>query len=47
MGAYHGKYSFETFTHAKAVMQTPRWIDPAIKYPPYKGKLKWFRWFFR
>jgi aldehyde dehydrogenase (NAD+) len=47
MGAYHGKYSFETFTHAKAVMQTPGWIDPAIKYPPYKGKLKWFRWFFR
>ncbi|HEY8970528.1 MAG TPA: aldehyde dehydrogenase [Puia sp.] len=46
-GAYHGKYSFETFTHAKAVMQTPGWIDPAIKYPPYKGKLKWFRWFFR
>jgi len=47
MGAYHGKYSFETFTHAKAVMQTPGWIDPAIKYPPYKGKLKWFRRFFR
>lgn len=47
MGAYHGKYSFETFTHAKAVMQTPGWIDPAIKYPPYRGKLKWFRWFFR
>lgn len=47
MGAYHGKYSFETFTHAKAVMQTPGWIDPAIKYPPFKGKLKWFRWFFR
>jgi aldehyde dehydrogenase (NAD+) len=47
MGAYHGKYSFEAFTHAKAVMRTPGWIDPALKYPPYKGKLKWFRWFFR
>lgn len=47
MGAYHGKYSFETFTHAKAVMRTPGWIDPAIKYPPYKRKLKWFKRFFR
>jgi aldehyde dehydrogenase (NAD+) len=46
-GAYHGKYSFETFTHAKPVMQTPLWIDPSIKYPPFKGKLKWFRLFFR
>ncbi|HEY4208066.1 MAG TPA: aldehyde dehydrogenase family protein, partial [Puia sp.] len=47
MGAYHGKYSFETFTHAKAVMRTPGWIDPAIKYPPYAGKLKWFKKFFK
>lgn len=46
-GAYHGKYSFEVFTHAKPVMRTPVWIDPSIKYPPYKGKLKWFRFFFR
>jgi len=46
-GAYHGKYSFQVFTHAKPVMQTPVWIDPSIKYPPYKGKLKWFRFFFR
>jgi len=43
MGAYHGKYSFETFTHAKAVLKTPNWWDPALKYPPFKGKLKWFK----
>ena len=43
MGAYHGKQSFYTFTHAKPVMKTPTWLDPSIKYPPYKGKLKWFR----
>ena len=47
MGSYHGKYTFEVFTHAKSVMKTPNWIDPSIKYPPYKGKLKWFRFFFR
>ena len=47
MGAYHGKSTFDVFTHAKPVMQTPVWIDPSIKYPPYAGKLKWFRFFFR
>ncbi|HXB92149.1 MAG TPA: aldehyde dehydrogenase [Puia sp.] len=47
IGAYHGKYSFNAFTHAKAVMQTPTGIDPAIKYPPFKGKLKWFKFFLR
>lgn len=47
MGAYHGKNTFDVFTHAKPVMQTPVWIDPSIKYPPYEGKLKWFRFFFR
>jgi aldehyde dehydrogenase (NAD+) len=46
-GAYHGKFTFDTFTHAKAVMKTPSWIDPAIKYPPFKGKLKWFKLFIR
>jgi aldehyde dehydrogenase (NAD+) len=43
MGAYHGKHSFGLFTHAKPVMKTPLWFDPGIKYPPFAGKLKWFR----
>ena len=43
-GQYHGKASFDTFTHKKAVMKTPTWFDPAIKYPPFKGKLKLFKW---
>jgi aldehyde dehydrogenase (NAD+) len=47
LGAYHGKYSFELFTHAKPVMKTPAWIDPGLKYPPLKGKLKWFKLFIR
>ena len=38
MGGYHGKSSFDTFTHLKAIMKTPTWIDPNLKYPPYKGK---------
>lgn len=39
IGAYHGKYSFAVFSHQKSVMKTPTWFDPAIKYPPFKGKL--------
>ncbi|MDE3237312.1 MAG: aldehyde dehydrogenase [Bacteroidota bacterium] len=42
-GQYHGRYSFETFSHAKAVMKTPTWFDPALKYPPFKGKLNLFK----
>jgi aldehyde dehydrogenase (NAD+) len=47
MGKYHGKYSFDVFSHAKAVMKTPTWFDPAIKYPPFKGRLKIFKWIIR
>ena len=46
-GNYHGKYSFDTFSHRKAVMKTPTWFDPAVKYPPLKGKLKLFKWVIR
>lgn len=46
-GSYHGKYSFDTFSHQKAVMKTPTWFDPAVKYPPFKGKLKLFKWVIR
>ena len=46
-GNYHGKYSFDTFSHKKAVMKTPTWFDPSIKYPPFKGKLKLFKWVIR
>jgi aldehyde dehydrogenase (NAD+) len=42
-GAYHGKNTFDVFTHAKPVLKTSTAIDPSIKYPPYKGKLKWYK----
>jgi aldehyde dehydrogenase (NAD+) len=42
-GKYHGKYSFDTFSHQKAVMKTPTWFDPSVKYPPFKGKLGLFK----
>jgi aldehyde dehydrogenase (NAD+) len=43
IGSYHGKNSFETFSHRKAIMKTPTWFDPNIKYPPFKGKLWLFK----
>lgn len=43
IGAYHGRQSFDTFSHRKSVMRTPTWFDPAIKYPPFKGKLGLFK----
>ncbi len=44
MGAYHGKFSFDTFSHKKAIMKSPTWFDPALKYPPFTGKLKLLKW---
>jgi aldehyde dehydrogenase (NAD+) len=43
IGTYHGKYSFDAFSHQKAIMKTPTWFDPKIKYPPFKGKLNLFK----
>lgn len=38
MGAYHGKLSFETFSHKKAVFKQTTMVDVPVRYPPYKGK---------
>lgn len=46
-GQYHGRYSFETFTRPKAMLQTATWINPSLRFPPYTGKLKWLKWFLR
>jgi aldehyde dehydrogenase (NAD+) len=43
MGAYHGKRSFDTFSHSKSVVKRGTWIDIPLKYAPYKNKLKWIK----
>jgi aldehyde dehydrogenase (NAD+) len=40
MGAYHGKKSFDTFTHFKSVLVKPQWFDLSILYPPYTDTFK-------
>ncbi len=47
IGSYHGKKSFEVFTHYKQVLQTPSWFDPALKYPPLKGKMRLLKFLIR
>lgn len=34
-GAYHGRSSFETFSHRKSVLSKATFVDPALRYPPY------------
>ncbi len=43
MGAYHGKYSFETFSHQKAIVKKRNWFDNPVRYAPYGNKLKWIK----
>ena len=37
MGAYHGRHSFETFSHRKSVLTRDMRFDPKIMYPPYSS----------
>lgn len=43
MGAYHGKCSFDTFSHHKAVVFRRKWPDIDLRYPPYGKKIKLLR----
>jgi aldehyde dehydrogenase (NAD+) len=36
MSSYHGRESFEVFSHRRAVVTTPTWIDVPFRYMPYK-----------
>ena len=35
MGSYHGKLSFDTFTHHRSIVKKSTWIDLPIRYHPY------------
>jgi len=35
MGAYHGRWGFETLSHRRAVLSKPAKPDPRLVYPPY------------
>ncbi|MCP3966351.1 MAG: aldehyde dehydrogenase [Lentisphaerae bacterium] len=43
MGGYHGKFSFDTFTHTKPILNKFTFIDLPLRYAPYARKLKFLR----
>lgn len=48
MGSYHGKKSYETFSHEKSIVKKHTWMDLPIRYMPYtKGKEMLLRMFLR
>ena len=43
IGSYHGKASFDTFSHYKSVLHRSFLFDLKLLYAPYEGKLPWLR----
>jgi len=43
MGAYHGKDSFETFSHRKSILKKSTSIDIKLIFPPYGNRTKLIR----
>lgn len=37
MGSYHGKKSYDTFSHEKSIVKKSTWMDMPIRYMPYTG----------
>ncbi|WP_422477668.1 aldehyde dehydrogenase [Pleomorphochaeta sp. DL1XJH-081] len=38
MGSYHGKFSFETFTHFKGIVKRSKYLDFPFRYHPHTEK---------
>ena len=48
MGGYHGRASFDTFSHRKSIVKKSAWIDLPVRYAPYSPvKDKLLRLFLR
>ncbi|GLB49788.1 aldehyde dehydrogenase [Neptunitalea lumnitzerae] len=46
IGKYHGKYSFDTFSHSKAIVKRSKLENP-LRYAPYKKKTKLIKLLYR
>ena len=40
IGAYHGRTSFDIFSHQKAIIKKANWLDAPLRYPPYNLPMK-------
>jgi len=47
MGAYHGKASFDTFTHQRGILFRSNIVDLPLRYPPYRGRVSLLKALFR
>ncbi|PKP31264.1 MAG: aldehyde dehydrogenase family protein [Bacteroidetes bacterium HGW-Bacteroidetes-16] len=43
MGHYHGKFSFDLFSHRKSVMVRATWLDIPLRYAPFGKKLNYLK----
>ncbi len=43
MGSYHGKFSFDTFSHHRSLLDKSTMINSTLAYPPYGNKLKFVK----
>tara|TARA_R110002050_G_scaffold56512_1_gene126960 strand:- start:46636 stop:48003 length:1368 start_codon:yes stop_codon:yes gene_type:complete len=43
IGAYHGKTSFDLFSHAKGIIKKGNWLDIPLRYPPYRLPIKYVK----
>ncbi len=44
MGAYHGKHSFDLFTHKKPIVKRSFWFDLPQRYAPYPKSISTLKW---
>tara|TARA_R110000764_G_scaffold232047_1_gene324150 strand:+ start:130556 stop:131926 length:1371 start_codon:yes stop_codon:yes gene_type:complete len=43
IGGYHGKYSFDLFSHHKSIVKRGTWLDVPLRYAPYNISLNLIR----
>ena len=43
IGAYHGKISFDIFSHHKAIIKKANWFEAPVRYPPYNVPIKFVK----
>jgi len=47
IGRYHGKASFDTFSHEKSVLEKTFWFELNWRYAPYQGKVELLKSFLK
>ncbi|MEM1337030.1 MAG: aldehyde dehydrogenase [Bacteroidota bacterium] len=45
IGGYHGKHSYELFSHKKGIIKKSNWMELPVRYAPYQTFTKLAKWF--